>query len=120
MKDIVSDLESHFYINKIICLNSISIFRPAVLTHGMWDQIRTDMGKEFYLMLFAQDLLSQYRRNTNRLPYIQTNSKQVGGIFFKTEDSKLTLRIYFMCVFLKNCLLSLFSESYCRENMGRD
>ncbi|XP_020911488.1 uncharacterized protein LOC110249211, partial [Exaiptasia diaphana] len=50
--------------------------RPAVLTHGIWDQIRVDMGKEFYLMLFVQDLLSQYRRNTNRLPYIQTTSKQ--------------------------------------------
>lgn len=53
------------------------IYRPAVLLHGVWDQVRVDMGAEFYLTLFVQDILSPHRQNTSRAPYVQTNSKQV-------------------------------------------
>ncbi|XP_068683153.1 uncharacterized protein [Montipora foliosa] len=48
----------------------------SVLTYGMWDQLRVDKGKEFSLMLSVQHLLRQHRRNTTRLPYQQTTSKQ--------------------------------------------
>ncbi|KAK2551584.1 hypothetical protein P5673_027564, partial [Acropora cervicornis] len=50
--------------------------KRIVLLHGVWDQVRVDMGAEFYLTLFVQDILSQHRRNTFRAPYVQTNSKQ--------------------------------------------
>ena len=56
---------------------SYIFFRPAVLRHGVWDQVRVDMGAEFNLTLFVQDLLSQYRRNSSRVPYVQTSSKEV-------------------------------------------
>lgn len=47
-------------------------FRPAILSNGMWDQVRVDCGKEFYLCLFMQEILSAYRYNTAREPYKQT------------------------------------------------
>ncbi|XP_071063086.1 uncharacterized protein [Pseudochaenichthys georgianus] len=50
------------------------VFRPAVLANGMWDQVRVDHGKEFYLTLFMQELLSSYRHNQERRPYLQTSS----------------------------------------------
>ncbi|XP_039890167.1 uncharacterized protein LOC120735054 [Simochromis diagramma] len=50
------------------------VFRPAVITYGMWDQVRVDHGKEFYLTLFMQEMLSHNRFNQERLPYLQTSS----------------------------------------------
>ncbi|XP_073688666.1 uncharacterized protein [Garra rufa] len=50
------------------------VYRPAVLFNGMWDQVRVDFGKEFYLCLFMQEILSAYRYNTDREPYKQTPS----------------------------------------------
>ncbi|XP_026122138.1 uncharacterized protein LOC113105304 [Carassius auratus] len=50
------------------------VFRPAILSNGMWDQVRVDCGKEFYLCLFMQEILSAYRYNTAREPYKQTPS----------------------------------------------
>ncbi|XP_060745421.1 uncharacterized protein LOC132858892 [Tachysurus vachellii] len=48
------------------------VYKNAVLSHGMWDQVRVDHGREFYLTLFMQDILAEYRHNQQRLPYIQT------------------------------------------------
>uniref|UniRef100_A0AAV2J347 Integrase core domain-containing protein n=1 Tax=Knipowitschia caucasica TaxID=637954 RepID=A0AAV2J347_KNICA len=50
------------------------VYRPAVATHGMWDQVRVDHGKEFYLCLYMQEILSKYRFNVSRQPYAQTTS----------------------------------------------
>lgn len=50
------------------------VYKNAVLSHGMWDQVRVDHGREFYLTLFMQDILSEYRHNQQRLPYLQTTS----------------------------------------------
>nr|XP_020461072.1 uncharacterized protein LOC109963123 isoform X3 [Monopterus albus] len=47
---------------------------PAVITYGMWEQVRVDHGKEFYLTLFMQEMLSHHRFNQERLPYLQTSS----------------------------------------------
>lgn len=41
----------------------------------MWDQLRVDHGREWYLMLFVQEQLAHLRRNTNRAPHLQTSSK---------------------------------------------
>ena len=43
----------------------------------MWDQVRVDHGTEFYLTLYMQERNSDLRVNTNREPYIQTQSKRV-------------------------------------------
>ncbi|KAK2838851.1 hypothetical protein Q7C36_013665 [Tachysurus vachellii] len=50
------------------------VFRPAVLEYGIWDQVRVDNGKEFYLTLFIQELLTSHRHNQERRPYLQTSS----------------------------------------------
>lgn len=56
-----------------------SIYRPVLLQYGIWDQIRVDQGKEWVLMLFVQEQLAHFRRNTGRNPHVQTTSKQVGN-----------------------------------------
>ena len=43
----------------------------------MWDQIRVDHGNEFYLLLYIQEKMANYRTNTGRAPFIQTMSKEV-------------------------------------------
>ena len=57
--------------------NIIYSCRPVLLTDGLWDQIRVDCGREFALILFIQELLSSYRTNVLREPYLQTRSTQV-------------------------------------------
>ncbi|XP_076876123.1 uncharacterized protein LOC143525735 [Brachyhypopomus gauderio] len=52
------------------------VYRPAVLSFGLWDTVRVDCGKEFYLTLFMQEQLAKYRYNQARLPYLQTPSTQ--------------------------------------------
>ena len=58
--------------NNITIYNEV--YRPMVLRYGLFDQIRVDHGKEFYLTLYQQDNLAQFRRNTSRRPFIQTPS----------------------------------------------
>ncbi len=43
----------------------------------MWDQIRVDHGKEFYLSLFIQEMIEGYRNRRERQPYMQTQSTKV-------------------------------------------
>ena len=67
----------------IIMLNSTGLlyyfFRSIVEQYGLWDHIRVDHGKEWYLMLFIQEQLAHLRRNTNRAPHVQTTSKSVSA-----------------------------------------
>ncbi|CAL8310910.1 unnamed protein product [Gadus morhua 'NCC'] len=56
------------------------VYRSAVLQHGMWDQIRVDHGREFFLTLFMQEKLAGYRNNTAREPYLQTSSTHVSWL----------------------------------------
>ncbi|XP_060774401.1 uncharacterized protein LOC132884562 [Neoarius graeffei] len=50
------------------------VYRSAVVNHGMWDQVRVDHGREFYLSLYMQEKLSGHRHNRSRPPYLQTTS----------------------------------------------
>ncbi|CAM4462400.1 unnamed protein product [Leuciscus chuanchicus] len=52
------------------------VYREAVTKNGLWDQIRVDHGKEFYMCLYIQELLSRHRYNINRQPYVQTKSSR--------------------------------------------
>ncbi|XP_034091495.1 uncharacterized protein LOC117559009 [Gymnodraco acuticeps] len=52
----------------------VSNKKSAIMEHGMWDQVRVDHGKEFYLTLFMQEKLASQRHNTERPPYRQTPS----------------------------------------------
>ncbi|XP_076141359.1 uncharacterized protein LOC143123987 [Alosa pseudoharengus] len=60
--------------NNLVIYNEV--YRAAVASNGMWDQIRVDHGREFFLSLYVQEKLSQHRFNTNRLPYKQTTSSK--------------------------------------------
>ena len=52
------------------------VYRSAVLNNGLWDQIRVDHGREFYLTLFIHERLRQNRGNSEISPYVQTTSTQ--------------------------------------------
>lgn len=50
------------------------LFLPLLLRTGLWDQVRSDGGREFDLMLFVQRALAHFRRNTEKPPYRRTQS----------------------------------------------
>lgn len=52
------------------------VYRDICLKHGLFDQLRVDHGREFYLCLYQQNNLGAYRTNVNRPPFIQSQSKQ--------------------------------------------
>ena len=53
-----------------------TIFRPLLLSEGIWDQLRCDHGTEFCLIGTVQEYLSSYRVNQQRLSVMQTTSRQ--------------------------------------------
>lgn len=50
--------------------------RPVLLQTGIFEQLRVDMGNEWVLILFIQEILSGYRNNQNRPSHIKTTSKR--------------------------------------------
>ena len=50
------------------------IFRNIAVNHALFDQLRVDHGREFFLMLGIQEHLSHLRRNQNIRRYQQTES----------------------------------------------
>ncbi|XP_038561037.1 uncharacterized protein LOC119893145 isoform X2 [Micropterus salmoides] len=53
------------------------VYRPAVTHYGMWDQLRVDHGKEFYLCLYMQQ----------RQPYLQTQSTREALIQLQDQEA---------------------------------
>lgn len=53
-----------------------TVYRRCVLQNGLWDEIRVDHGKEFYLSLFVQEQLrvGEGRGDQSIAPYVQTSS----------------------------------------------
>ena len=51
--------------------------RPILSHYGLWDQLRVNKGREWYLMLAVQEQLGGLRVNSNRPPYLQTTSTMV-------------------------------------------
>ena len=64
---------------------SIFFFSKTTLEYDLFNQIRVDGGKEFYLILGIQGYLSNYKQNQEILPYRQTESKKVYCV--STESS---------------------------------
>lgn len=106
--------------------------RPAILANGMWDQVRVDHGKEFYLTLFIQELLSPHRYTQERRPYLQTPSTRVQFSMFyscctNTHCGYPCWNYLLICVIVylktiicfnsslifQNC--NAFQHTYCRE-----
>ena len=52
------------------------VYRTCVSENGLWDQIRVDHGREFYLTLYIQEKLrSAGRGDPGIAPYVQTTSR---------------------------------------------
>lgn len=56
---------------------SISVCRTAVSKYGLWDQVRIDHGREFYLILYIQEQLRRLYGAWDVLPYVQSRSTEV-------------------------------------------
>ena len=52
------------------------LFRPLLLKEGLWVQVRVDHGREFSLMLSVQQGLAGFRARQDRVPYLQTVSRE--------------------------------------------
>ncbi len=86
---------NQIYLSYVLCSTLISLFysnRKVVSQYGLWDQIRVDHGKEWYLMLSIQRALSNLRRNVFKAPYMQTSSKKVRAVCCIITLSKLGLQ----------------------------
>ena len=52
------------------------LFRPLLLKEGLWVQVRVDHGREFSLMLSVQQGLAGFRVRQDRVPFLQTVSRE--------------------------------------------
>jgi hypothetical protein len=64
-----------------------------MLNYGIWDQIRVDHGREFYLMLFIQDHLKHLRYDTNKSAFVQTSSRMVNIYSIITCTKSFSLEV---------------------------
>ena len=51
-----------------------NIYKVAAIEYGLWDQLRVDHGKEFYLSLYVHEELRKGRGDPTIPPYVQTTS----------------------------------------------
>jgi len=70
---------------------------------GLWDQIRVDHGKEWYLMLYVNQTVAHLRNNPVKEPHVQTSSKKVHIISTMPQCIHvLTSLLYMACMKLQN------------------
>ena len=53
-----------------------TLFRPLLLTKGLWDQIRVDHSSKFALVSTTQQHLAGYHHQQSRPPLLQSSSRQ--------------------------------------------
>lgn len=65
--------------NNVHCAFTMTVncFRTLLQQYGIWDQLRLDMGKEWTLIRYAQEMLSNYRYNLSKTPCVSASSKLV-------------------------------------------
>uniref|UniRef100_A0A1X7V173 Integrase core domain-containing protein n=1 Tax=Amphimedon queenslandica TaxID=400682 RepID=A0A1X7V173_AMPQE len=83
------------------------IYRKALQDYGLWDQIRVDCGREFYLMLFIQEILRQYYGSSDVCPYVQSTSTE--NMPIERIWSEVNLRVNYP---VKRKLISLVDDGY--------
>jgi len=59
----------HVFQTPLLSSLSISVCRTAVSKYGLWDQVRIDHGREFYLVLYIQEQLRRLYGARDVLPY---------------------------------------------------
>ena len=64
----------------IIGLNK-DYFRPILEKDGLWDHFQVDGGLEFTLIYFVQDMLTDFRNNKTRQPWLRTKSTDVTSTY---------------------------------------
>lgn len=52
------------------------LYLNILVNYGLWDQLRIDHGREWYLMIFIQQKLAHFRNNVDKQPFLQTSSKK--------------------------------------------
>ena len=50
--------------------------REVIRSFELWDQVRVDCGREWYLMLYVNQSLAHLRYDTAKNPHLQTTSKK--------------------------------------------
>ncbi|XP_028424305.1 uncharacterized protein LOC114548520 isoform X2 [Perca flavescens] len=73
------------------------VYRSAVVNHGMWDQLRVDHGREFYMCLYMKEMLSRHRHNPSRPPYLQTTSTRDVGYPMNSQQVAVQLKSLKSC-----------------------
>ena len=61
--------------NNLIIYNQL--FRPILQQFGLWDRILVDPGREFYLLLYAQEHLSYLKRNQMRALHVRSMPREL-------------------------------------------
>ena len=56
---------------------NISLSRVAVLSYGLWDQLRIDHGREFYLTIYIHNRIREIYGRQDITAFRQTPSTQV-------------------------------------------
>ena len=71
------------------------VFRQALCKYGIWEQVRTDHGREFALVGFIQNVLSHYRLEGTSTAYKQTTSTEnnVAETFWPEVNSRINYPI---------------------------
>ena len=81
------------FLAKCVYLN----FRKCVLQDGIFNQLKVDCVKEFYLSLVIQELFIELRNNHTISPYKQTQTKKVSifvAIQWKVESFQHFEKVY--------------------------
>lgn len=89
---------------------SVSLSRTAVDRYGVWDQVRIDHGREFYLLIYIQEQLRKDYGARDVLPYVQSRSTEV-----RAFKGSLQVQMYHvsLCYGVVTLLAVLHSQATC-------
>ena len=65
--------------------------RKSTEKFGLWNQIRIDHGREFYLMIHSHERIRRRFGPQDIVPYVQTPSTQVQLIFSRQINVTITI-----------------------------
>ena len=92
-----------------LSMNTVILFcREIIRDFGLWDQIRVDCGREWYLMLFMQEHLSHLRNDPSKPPHLRSSSKNVRfacmHVFTSVYNNSCIISVMLYRELTKDCL----------------